>query len=69
MTYHLALSSFVNLEEISKDAEVGKCPAHVIFDVSRRLNATIHQANSNFLIPMHLICESIIGCRKHWNLA
>ncbi|MBV6625380.1 MAG: glycosyltransferase family 4 protein [Rivularia sp. (in: Bacteria)] len=69
MTYHLALSSVVNLEDINKDAQVGKRPAHVIFDVSRRLNATIHQASSGFFIPMHLICENIIGARKDWHLA
>ncbi len=69
MTYHLALSSCFDLENIKQDAQVGKRPAHVIFDISRLLNAQIHQPNKDFLLPIHFVYEKIIGCRRYWSLA
>lgn len=69
MTYHLALSGFSNLEEIQRDARIGKRPAHVMFDISRLLNAKIHQPDNNFFLPTNLIWENIIGCRHNWLLA
>lgn len=69
MAYHLALSSFVDLKEIKQDAQIGKRPAHVIFDISQHLNAKIHQPSKGFLLPTHFICENIIGCRHDWLLA
>ena len=49
MTYHLALSSCFDLEDIKQDIQIGKRPIHVIFDISRLLNAQIHQPNKDFL--------------------
>jgi glycosyltransferase involved in cell wall biosynthesis len=69
MRYHLALSSFVDLEDIKQDVQIGKRPAHVIFDISQVLDAKIHQPRKDFFLPTHLICERIIGCRHDWLLA
>ncbi|MGB3655191.1 MAG: glycosyltransferase family 4 protein [Rivularia sp. (in: cyanobacteria)] len=69
MTYHLALSGCFDLENIKQDIQIGKRPAHVIFDISRLLNAQIHQPNKDFLLPIHLVYEKIIGCRRYWSLA
>ena len=69
MTYHLAVSSFVDLEYIKQDAQLGKCPAHIIFDVSRLLEAKIHQPSKGFFFPTDLIYENIIGCKYDWLLA
>jgi len=69
MTYHLALSSCFNLEDMKQDAQCGKSPNHVIFDVSKLLNARIHQPINNSLLPKYLPYEKIIGCRCHWSLA
>ncbi|MEA5595392.1 glycosyltransferase family 4 protein [Rivularia sp. UHCC 0363] len=69
MAYHLALSSCFDLEHIKQDAQVGKSPAHVIFEISRLLNAKIHQPCKYFLLPVDLVREKIIGCRHSWALA
>ncbi|MBE9213313.1 glycosyltransferase family 4 protein [Plectonema cf. radiosum LEGE 06105] len=69
MTYHLALSSCFDLENIKQDAQTGKRPAHVIFDIIRLLNAKIHQPTQDFLLPIDLVYEKIIGSKHHWSLA
>lgn len=69
MTYHLAISSFVNLEDIKLEAQIGKRPAHVIFDIRQQLNAKIHQSNEIFSLPTYSIYENIIGRRQDWLLA
>ena len=69
MTYHLALSGFLDLEDIKQAAQIGKRPAHVMFDISQHLNAKIHQPSKGFFLPTHLVCEKIIGCRHDWLLA
>lgn len=69
MKYHLALSSFIDLEKIKQDIQVRKRPAHVIFDISQLLNAKIHQPSKGFLLPIYLMYEKLIGCRYNWLLA
>ncbi|MGF1674244.1 MAG: glycosyltransferase family 4 protein [Rivularia sp. (in: cyanobacteria)] len=69
MTYHLALSSCFDLEDIKQDAQIGKCPNHIIFDIIRLLNAKIHQPNQDFLSPIDIVYEKIIGFKHHWSLA
>ncbi len=69
MTYHLAVSSFVNLEDIKQDIQIGKRPAHTMFDISRLLNAKIHQPSKGFFLPTNLICEKTIDRRHNWLLA
>jgi glycosyltransferase involved in cell wall biosynthesis len=68
MAYHLALSTCVDLKEISRDAQLGKCPAHVIFDVSQLLKAKIHQPKKPFL-PINLAPANITELLHIWALA
>lgn len=69
MTYHLVLSSFVDLEEIKQDTQLDKRPAHVIFDISRLLNGEIHQPTKGFLLPIDVVRAKIIGYCDRWTLA
>lgn len=69
MTYHLALGCLDDLEVISQQTQVGKCPGHLMLDVARLLNAKIHQPNDDFLLPIDYVCEKLIGNRHNWCLA
>lgn len=69
MAYHLALSTCFDLEVIKQDAQIGKCPTNIIFDVVKLLNARIHQPSNDFLLPIDLVYKKIIGSKHHWSLA
>lgn len=68
MAYHLALSTCVDLEVINRDAQIGKCPAHTMFDVSRLLKAKINQPSQYFSL-IHLVPAKIIELYQYWALA
>lgn len=69
MAYHLTLSSCFDLENIKQDAQVGKRPTHVIFDISRLLNAEIHQPKESVFFLTDLLRVQIIGNPGSWTLA
>ncbi|MEO0839572.1 MAG: glycosyltransferase family 4 protein [Cyanobacteria bacterium J06643_5] len=69
MKYHLAFSYFDDLEVINQKAQAGKCPAHLMLNVARLLDAKIHQPNDNFLLPVDYVYEKIIGSQHTWSLA
>ncbi|MGB3642222.1 MAG: glycosyltransferase family 4 protein [Rivularia sp. (in: cyanobacteria)] len=68
MAYHLALSTCIDLKDINRDAQLGKCPAHVIVDVGRILKAKIHQPSKVFL-PINLVPAKIVRLHQNWALA
>ncbi|WP_333447005.1 hypothetical protein [Microcoleus sp. herbarium2] len=41
MKYHLVLSRKIDLDGIDRDAQLGKCPRHVLQALRDRLNATV----------------------------
>ena len=68
MTYHLVISTCIDLEDINRDVQLGKCPAPVMFDVSRLLKAKINQPTKSFL-PINLMPAKIIRLHQNWTLA
>mgnify|MGYP006270197675 CR=1 FL=1 len=52
MKYHIALIRAIDLAGMARDAEQGKCPRHIMWQLSQRLGATIHKPVGN---PVQLI--------------
>jgi glycosyltransferase involved in cell wall biosynthesis len=69
MTYHIALNSNCDLEEIAHKAKAGKCPSHTIWDISQILGAKIHQSDSAKVLLIDKILAKIIGNPSDWALA
>lgn len=69
MKYHLALSRPIDLESIAKDAEVGICPRHVMWGLSQRLGATIHQPEGYSQLFLDRIRSKVSSRPEHWALA
>jgi glycosyltransferase involved in cell wall biosynthesis len=67
--FHIALNTSCDLEAIAKNALAGKCPSHVMWEMSQLLGATIHQAKKIKILPVDRILAKIIGCPEYWALA
>jgi glycosyltransferase involved in cell wall biosynthesis len=67
--YHLALGRSIDLESIAHDAEVGLCPRHVMWGISQRLGATIHQPSGHAVSFFDKIRSKISSRPEHWALA
>jgi len=67
--YHLALGCSIDLESIAHDAEVGLCPRHVMWGISQRLGATIHQPSGDPVSFFDKIRSKISSRPEHWALA
>lgn len=69
MKYHLALGRLIDLESIAHDAEVGLCPRHVMWGLSQRLGAKIHQPSGHPVSFFDKIRSKISSRPEHWALA
>lgn len=69
MKYHLALGRSIDLESIAHDAEVGICPRHVMWGISQRLGATIHQPSSDGVSFFDKIRSKVSSRPEHWAIA
>lgn len=69
MKYHLALSRSIDLERMSHDAELGLSPRHVMWTISQRLGATIHQPSGHPVSFFDKIRSKISSRPEHWALA
>lgn len=69
MKYHLALSRSIDLERIGHDAELGLSPRHVMWTISQRLGATIHQPSGHPVSFFDKIRSKISSRPEHWALA
>jgi glycosyltransferase involved in cell wall biosynthesis len=69
MKYHLALGRSIDLESIAHDAELGLCPRHVMWAISQRLGATIHQPSGHPVSFFDKIGSKISSRPEHWALA
>ncbi len=67
--YHLALGRPIDLESIAHDAEVGLCPRHVMWGISQRLGATIHQPSGHPVSLFDKIRSKISSRPENWALA
>lgn len=69
MNYHIALSRPIDLEGIARDAQARKYPRHVMWGLSQRLGAVIHQTGVHPVLPLDKIRAKIAGRPEHWALA
>lgn len=69
MRYHIALNSKCDLEEVAHKAKAGKCPSHVMWDISQICGAKIHQSESAKVLLIDKILAKIIGSPLDWALA
>ena len=69
MNYHVALNSTKDIENIASQAKLGKHPAHVMWEISQRLKAKIHQPINLEILPKDRNLAKIIGFPESWALA
>ncbi|MBD2778369.1 glycosyltransferase family 4 protein [Iningainema sp. BLCCT55] len=69
MKYHIALSSKTDLNAINQNAQAGKCPSHVVWQMSQILGAKVYQPGIQPILPVDKMRAKIIGSPEHWALA
>jgi len=69
LKYHIALNTPSDLEAIAQNAQAGKCPSHVMWEMSQFLGAKVHQPRADLVLPTDKILAKIIGRPEHWALA
>lgn len=69
MNYHLALSRSIDLKGIALDAQVRKCPRHIMWGLSQRLEAVIHEPGAHPVLPLDKMRAKVAGRPEHWALA
>ena len=69
MKYHIALSRQFDLKGIHQDAQAGKRPSHVMWDISQILEAKIYQPSTQQVLPVDTLRAKVISSPQHWALA
>lgn len=70
MKYHIALIRAIDLEGMARDAEQGKCPRHIMWQLSQRLGAIIHKPPGNPVLPIDKIRGKLgSNSPEQWALA
>ncbi|MBV8885618.1 MAG: hypothetical protein JO235_16705, partial [Chroococcidiopsidaceae cyanobacterium CP_BM_RX_35] len=70
LNYHLALGRSIDLEGIDREAQVRKCPRHVLWQVSQQLDgAVIHRPGEQQILPVDRILAQLISRPEQWALA
>lgn len=69
MKYHIALNTPSELEAIAQNAQAGKCPSHIMWEMSQLLGAKVHQPRADLVLPTDKMLAKIIGHAEHWALA
>lgn len=69
MKYHIALNIPSDLEAIAQNAQAGKCPSHIMWEMSQLLGAKVHQPRADLVLPTDKMLAKIIGRPEHWALA
>lgn len=69
MKYHIVLSRQFDLQGIHRDAQAGKRPSHVMWDISQTLKATIYQPGTQQILPVDAVRAKVVSCPEHWALA
>lgn len=69
MKYHICLSRAIDLERIAHDAAAEKCPRHILWGISQKLNATIHKPENYPISALDKIRAKLVGRPEHWALA
>lgn len=69
LKYHLALGRKIDLDGIDRDAQLGKCPRHVLRALRDRLNATVHYPDGEAISPGDKLRSKISSKPEHWAAA
>lgn len=70
MNYHVALYQAIDLAGWARDADEGKCPRHIMWQLSQLLGATIHKPAGNPVFPIDTIRAKLASTQPdHWALA
>lgn len=69
LKYHLLLSRPIDLKGVARDVQAGKCPRHMMWELSQRLGAAIHTPGAEPVLPQDKIRAKIAGRPEHWALA
>lgn len=69
MKYHLALGRKIDLDGIDRDAQLGKCPRHVLRALRERLNATVHAPDGEAISLSDKLRSKISSLPEHWAAA
>lgn len=69
MKYHLALGSSLDLESINREAQLGKRPRHIMWNLSRVLGAAVHTLRDEPILPVDRLRARVISLPEHWALA
>ncbi|MGB3264946.1 MAG: glycosyltransferase family 4 protein [Microcoleus sp.] len=69
MKYHLALGRKIDLDGIDRDAQLGKCPRHVMQSVRDRLNAAVHAPDGEAISSLDKLRSKISSKPEHWAAA
>jgi glycosyltransferase involved in cell wall biosynthesis len=68
LVYYIALSVPFNLEAVNQEAQQGKRPRHVMWDVSQQLGAIVHSPEQYQVSALDKLCARIFGQPEHWAL-
>jgi len=69
LNYHLVLSSPLDLEKVDRNAQLGKCPRHVMWGLSKRLKAKVHVPGKDPIWTGDYVRAKILGQPQNWALA
>lgn len=69
MKYHIVINTTQDIETIALNAQAGKQPAHVMWEIGQFLNAEIHQPINVKILPEDKILARLIGFPEYWALA
>lgn len=68
MSYHILLSVDFDLEAMQRGGERDENPRHILYEVSRRLDATVHAPKPSSS-KIDALLSKIIGRPEHWAVA
>jgi glycosyltransferase involved in cell wall biosynthesis len=69
LKYHLVLARKIDLDGIDRDAQLGKCPRHVLQALRDRLNATVHAPDGEAISLSDKLRSKIYSKPEHWAAA
>jgi glycosyltransferase involved in cell wall biosynthesis len=69
LKYHLALARKIDLDGIERDAQLGKCPRHVLRALRESLNATVHAPDGEAISLSDKLRSKISSKPEHWAAA
>jgi glycosyltransferase involved in cell wall biosynthesis len=69
LRYHIALSRPFDFAEINRKAQAGESPNHTMWELSQKMNATLHHPDPQSITPFDKIASRLVGQPEHWAMA